>query len=389
MLRLETRASHSKHLMPRTARFMAGLTLGLTVFVCSSFSVSANEYRLFDGESLLMVSDPTALELPIDKSERVHDYGCKDGWALDEKDKKLTEYEDKKIGEKLFVFNKPDLTYHALRDLQVDGDRLLVYFTAKGWFQQYSAPTLLRLKKDVYGAAPISTLLTTGLLLGLPLLTPGEVAKGTFGCTDRESVSKHLDVKSSRKTRKGWWIDHSQEATVILDGFQGPLSLSVSIDGDTGIGTVDLGRFIDNAVLTGPTTIRVTCPSCDKPSKKQAKLFGQAHPLLTTIADFRSVREERVRQARLKVEAEARALEAEALRAAAEAELLRLQRILAEERAAEQRAAAEAARLETERLALERKRQEALAEQARRDAAAIAERERKSREAKAATLRNL
>jgi hypothetical protein len=40
-------------------------------------------------------------------------------------------------------------------------------------------------------------------------------------------------------------------------------------------------------------------------------------------------------------------------------------------------------------VALVRQRQEALAEQARRDAAAIAERERRRREAKAATLRNL
>lgn len=354
-------------------------------------AATADEYRSFDGVARLVVTPGVRVELPIGEQERVHDYGCKESsYLTTTDDNKRVEYEDRRIGELPFVFDTPESTYHALRSMQVEGTRLLLSFTSKGYFPEYTAPTLLTVRKEIYGAEPVSALLTNALLVGLPLLLdPKSAAEQTFGCTDRESTGKRLDVDQRRKTRKGYWADHGRQATITLRGFQTPRTLAVGIDGATGMAEIDLSRLIDTSPLDGVTPLEVACDSCDVPTPKQVKQFGAAPAALTAAVDFRPVRDERRRQVELRVEAEARMAAEARARAEAEAERLRLERMLAEQRAEEQRAAAEAARLEAERVALERQRQQALAEQARRDAAAIAERERRRREAKAATLRDL
>jgi hypothetical protein len=361
---------------------------------CASLAAAAaaaNEIRGFDGVSRLVVTAGSRVELPIGEQERVHDYGCKESsYLTTTDDNKRVAYEDKRVGELPFVFDAPESTFHALKAMQVEGTRLLLTFTSKGYFPEYSAPALLTIRKEVYGAEPVSALLVNTLLVGLPLLLdPKSAAEQTFGCTDRESTGKRLDVDNRRKTRKGYWADHGREATITLRGFQTPRTLAVAIDGRTGLAEIDLSRLVDTSPLDGVTALEVACDSCDVPNPKQAKQFGPAPAMLAAAVDFRPVRDERRRQVQMRIDAEARAAAEARARAEAEAERLRLDRMLAEQRAEERRAAAEAARLEAERTALERQRQEALAEQARRDAAAIAERERRRREAKAATLRNL
>jgi hypothetical protein len=373
---------------PRRSRYAAPFTALASI---AAVTASANEFRSFDGVSRLVVSAGSTVELPIGEQERVHDYGCKESSYLTTTDEnKRVEYEDKRVGELQFVFDEPESTFHALKTMQVEGTRLMLTFTSKGYFQEYTAPALLTVRKEVYGAEPVSALITNALLVGLPLLLdPKSAAEQTFGCTDRESTRKRLDVDSRRKGRKGYWADHGREATVTLRGFQTPRTLAVSIDGGTGSAEIDLSRLIDTSPLEGVTALEVACDSCNVPNPKQVKQFGAAPAMLAAAVDFRPVRDERRRLVQMRVDAEARAAAEARARAEAEAERLRLDRMLAEQRAEEQRTAAEATRLEAERVALERRRQEALAEQARRDAAAIAERERRRREAKAATLRNL
>lgn len=351
----------------------------------------AQEQRGFDGVTRIVVSGAARVELPIGDEERVHDYGCKESSYLTTTDEnKRVVHEDKRIGELPFVLDTPESTYHALRSMQVEGTRLMLAFTSKGQFPEYTAPVLLTVRNEIYGAEPVTALLTNALLVGLPLLLdPKSAAEQTFGCTDRESTGKRLAVEHRRKTRKAYWADHGREATITLRGFQTPRTMSVPVDGETGIAEVDLGRLIDTSPLEGVTALEVVCDSCDVPTAKQVKQFGAAPAVLTAAVDFRPVRDERRRLVQMQIDAEARTAAEARARAEAEAERLRLERMLVEQRAEEQRAAAEALRLEAERVALERQRQQALAEQARRDAAAIAERERRRREAKAATLRDL
>lgn len=377
----------SQDLRPGSA---CSAALTLCAVLCAA-PAPALEQRSFEGVTRLVVSGAARVELPIGDEERVHDYGCKESSYLTTTDEnKRIVHEDKRIGELPFVLDTPESTYHALRSMQVEGTRLMLSFTSKGQFQEYTAPVLLTIRNEIYGAEPVTALLTNALLVGLPLLLdPKSAAEQTFGCTDRESTGKRLAVENRRKGRKAYWADHDREATITLRGFQTPRTMSVTVDGGTGMAEVDLGRLIDTSPLEGVTALEVLCDSCDVPTAKQVKQFGAAPATLTAAVDFRPVRDERRRLVQMQIDAEARTAAEARARAEAEAERLRLERMLVEQRAEERRAAAEALRLESERVALERQRQQALAEQARRDAAAIAERERRRREAKAATLRDL
>ena len=348
------------------------------------------------GDRTLIVASPSAgrVELPIGADERIYDYGCRDkadenSWTVTEENKRV-EFEDRPAGTLPFVLEEPEEFHLTLRQMQVEGAMLMVWFDSRGYFPEYTAPAMLTVRKEMYGAAPVSTLLTTAILAGLPLLlTPGEVAKGTFGCTDRESTGKYLDVAQRRKTRKGYWAPHGREATLTIAGFQTPRTLKVAIDADTGLAQVDLSRLIRTSPLEGATALQVTCDDCTVQTAKQAKEFGKAPTALTAAIDFRPVRDEFARQERLQAEREDRERAEAQARAQAEAERLRLERLQAERLAEERRLEAEAARLEAERIEQARLREEARAEQARRAEAERQERERRRRQAKQDTLRNL
>jgi hypothetical protein len=347
--------------------------------------------RSFGDRRLLVAPSTGRFELPIGDDERIQDYACREsGSSMVTEENKRVEFEDKPAGTVAFVLEEPDEMHVTLRQMQVEGPMLMVWFDSRGWFPEYTAPALLTVRKEMYGAEPVSTLLATALLAGLPLLlTPGEVAKGTFGCTDRESTGKYVDVAARRKGRKGYWASHPREATITLEGFQTPRTLTVSVDGDTGLAQVDLTRLIKTTPFDGPTALKVTCSDCTVQTPKQAKEFGAAPTLLAATVDFRPVRDEFDRQARLQAEAESRARAEAQARAEGEAERLRLERLQAERLAEERRLEAEAARMEAERIEQARLREEARAEQARRAEAERIERERRRQRAKQDTLRNL
>lgn len=347
--------------------------------------------RSFGDRTLLVAPSTGRLELPIGDDERINDYSCREsGSSVVTEDNKRVEFEDRPAGTVTFVLDEPDDVHIALKEMQVEGPLLMVWFDSRGWFPEYTAPAMLTVRKEMYGAEPVSTLLATAILAGLPLLlAPGEVAKGTFGCTDRESTGKYADIAARRKGRKGHWAPHPREATITLEGFQTPRTLKVAVDGETGLAQVDLSRLIKTTPFDGPTALKVTCNDCTAQTPKQAKEFGKAPLLLAATVDFRPVRDDLEREARLQAEAEARA-RAEALaRAEAEAERLRLERLQAERVAEERRLEAEAARVEAERVEQERLREQVRAEQARRAEAERLERERRRRQAKQDTLRNL
>lgn len=350
--------------------------------------------RTFGDRTLLVAPSTGRVELPIGADERIYDYGCRDkadenSWTVTEENKRV-EYEDQAAGTLPFVLEEPEEFHLVLRQMQLEGPMLMVWFDSRGYFPEYTAPATLTVRKEMYGAAPVSTLLTTAILAGLPLLLmPGEVAKGTFGCTDRESTGKYLDVSQRRKTRKGHWAPHGRAATLTIAGFQTPRTLKVDIDAETGLAQVDLTRLIRTSPLDGAIALQVTCDDCTVQTAKQAKEFGKAPALLTATVDFRPVRDEFVRQDRLQAEREARDRAEAQARAEAEAERLRLERLQAERVAEERRLEAEAARIEAERIEQARLREEARAEQARRAEAERLERERRSRQVKQDTLRNL
>lgn len=350
--------------------------------------------RTFGDRTLIVAPSSGRVELPIGADERIYDYGCRDNAGENSSivtaENKRVEFEDRPAGTLPFVLEQPEEFHLALKQMQVEGPMLMVLFDSRGYFPEYTAPAMLTVRKEMYGAAPVSTLLATAILAGLPLLfTPGEVAKGTFGCTDRESTGKYLDVSQRRKSRKGYWASHGREATITIGGFQTPRTLQVGIDADTGLAQVDLTRLVRTSPLDGAIALRVTCDDCTVQTAKQAKEFGKALTLLTATIDFRPVRDEFLRQERLQAEREAQVRAEAQARSQAEAERLRLERLQAERVAEERRLEAEAARVEAERIEQARLREEARAEQARRAEAERLERERRQRQVKQDTLRNL
>lgn len=377
----------------RTRTTPAAVAVFAALLLSSVPRADATE-RTFGDRTLIVASSDGRVELPIGADERIYDYGCRDNAGENSsvvtEENKRVEFEDRPAGTLPFVPAEPEELHLALRQMQVEGPMLMVWFDSKGYFPEYTAPAMLTVRKEMYGAAPVSTLLATAILAGLPLLlTPGEVAKGTFGCTDRESTGKYLDVSQRRKTRKGHWATHGREATLTITGFQTPRTLKVGIDADTGLAQVDLTRLIRTSPLDGATALQVTCDDCTVQTAKQAKEFGKAPTALSAAIDFRPVRDEFLRQERLQAEREARDRAEAQARAQAEAERLRLERLQAERIAEERRLEAEAARLEAERIEQARLREEARAEQARRAEAERQERERRRRQVKQDTLRNL
>ena len=350
--------------------------------------------RTFGDRTLLVAPSDGRVELPIGADERIYDYGCRDNAGenspIVNEENKRVEFEHRPAGTLPFVLEEPEEFHLVLRQMQVEGPMLMVWFDSRGYFPEYTAPAVLTVRKEIYGAEPVSTLLVTALYAGLPLLLmPGEVAKGTFGCTDRESTGKYLDVSQRRKARKGHWAPHGREATLTIAGFQTPRTLKVDIDADTGLAQVDLTRLVRTSPLEGPVALQVTCDDCTVQTAKQAKEFGKAPALLAATVDFRPVRDELLRQDRLQAEREARDRAEAQARAQAEAERLRLERLQAERVAEERRLEAEAARVEAERIEQARLREEARAEQARRAEAERLERERRRRQVRQDTLRNL
>jgi len=368
--------------------------IALAVVLLSSVPETGAAERTFGDRTLIVAPSTGRVELPIGADERIYDYGCRDNAGenssvITEANKRV-DFEDRPVGTLPFVLEEPEEFHFVLRQMQVEGPMLMVWFDSRGYFPEYTAPAMLTVRKEIYGAEPVSTLLATAILAGLPLLfTPGEVAKGTFGCTDRESTGKYLDVSQRRKSRKGYWASHGREATITVDGFQTPRTLKVGIDADTGLAQVDLTRLIRTSPLESATALKVTCDDCTVQTTKQAKEFGKAPTALAASIDFRPVRDEFLRQDRLKAEREARDRAEAQARAQAEAERLRLERLQAERIAEERRLEAEAARLEAERIEQARLREEARAEQARRAEAERSERERRRRQVKQDTLRNL
>lgn len=368
--------------------------LALAAVLLSSVPEASAAERTFGDRTLIVAPSNGRAELPIGADERIYDYGCRDNAGEDSsivnEGNKTVEFEDRPAGTLPFVLEEPEEFHLALKQMQVEGAMLMVWFDSRGYFPEYTAPAMLTVRKEMYGAAPVSTLLATAILAGLPLLfTPGEVAKGTFGCTDRESTGKYLDVSQRRKTRKGHWAPHGREATLTIAGFQTPRTLKVAIDADTGLAQVDLTRLIRTNPLDGATALRVTCDDCTVQTAKQAKEFGKAPTALSATIDFRPARDEMVSQERLQAEREARDRAEAQARAQAEAERLRLERLQAERVAEERRLEAEAARLEAERVEQARLREQVRAEQARRAEAERLERERRRRQVKQDTLRNL
>jgi hypothetical protein len=210
--------------MPATAAAFAALVLAL-----APDAVAAE--RTFGDRTLIVAPSTGRVELPIGADERIYDYGCRDNAGEDSatvtEENKRVEFEDRPAGTLPFVLEDPEESHLALKQMQVEGPMLMVWFDSRGYFPEYTAPAMLTVRKEMYGATPVSTLLATAILAGLPLLlTPGEVAKGTFGCTDRESTGKYLDVSQ-------------RPMALAPQGAQGPLGAAPSHGHDHGRGVPD------------------------------------------------------------------------------------------------------------------------------------------------------
>lgn len=222
-----------------------------------------------DVSGLIVVAEAVRVQIPIDASERVADYGCRNSTLLNTtENNKRREIEDKTIGKQKFILGNSKEYFLSLLEARIDGSRLGLRFISKGLFEEYVAPVNLVVKKDVYGAEPVSTLLATAILAGIPLLLePKEVAKSTFGCTDRESIDKYLDVENRRATGKRYWIDTARKAQLKIIGFSDIKSVFVDID-QTGAANVDLSQFILQDYVFGSDSLVVSCVDCAVTGKK-------------------------------------------------------------------------------------------------------------------------
>ena len=359
-------------------RVFASVLLSAIFFLQASMA-NATEYRQFDGATLLSVPDVARLEVEIPAGERISDYGCKQtSYLTTTAENQRIEYQDVSVRAVPVVSERPVSTFLVPQSAILSGTELHLKFTSKGLFQEYIVPAKLTVKRVVYGAEPVSAVLMNGILVGLPLLfDPKSAALQAFGCTDRESVGKHLDL-SSKKRKRTRWADYGRRVTLELRGFGVPRYVEADIAEATGIAVINLADTIETASLDSVTRLEIVCSPCSQPTKKDLQLFGPVGGFRVIEADFRLTQENLREQTRLRLEAEAKA------KAAEEARL----RLLAE---AEERERVRQEKLERDRQlaeARERSRLERL-ERERRAAAARAEEERLKRKARLDAIRDM
>jgi len=263
-----------------------------------------------DVSGLIVVPDAVRVQIPIDASERIADYGCRNSTLLTTtEDNKRTEIEDRKIGKQRFILGSAKEYFLSLLEARIDGSRLGLRFVSKGLFEEYIAPVNLVIKKDIYGAEPVSTLLATAILAGIPLLLePKEVAKSTFGCTDRESIDKYLDVENRRVTGKRHWIDTPRKVELKIIGFSDTKSIFVDID-QTGAADFDLSQYILQDYVFGSDSLIVSCVDCAVTGKKiEGKRFESLVSVTVNDAGLfdthRQLKQERVRRDEAQAELE-------------------------------------------------------------------------------------
>ncbi len=364
-------------------QWMQSAAVTLVLVTSVGVAESTDTYRLIDGEQVLSVAEPNEAKtaLPLADSERLQESDC--AKTLGNKRTTQTKTVEDSAGSLRFVAAKPARSVAFIRSAGISGGRLELSFESQAEFIEYRAPTFIAVKETAYAAQPVAGVVTTTLLVGLPLLfTPKNVAYTTFGCTDRESTGKFLDLTKKKPTGKSHWLPYPQGVRVTVLGLGPPITFDTQIDEPAGKVFIELNDAIAKARLDGPSTLEVICDNCVLPDGKEAKRFGYLGGPVSATADFRSLQADLLERERARQAEEARMAAEEEDRRIAEAERearrvleekLELERIrLAQESEAEQ------LRLEAQRRAAEQRR-----------TAEAAEKERKQKAAKVEALREL
>lgn len=241
--------------------------------------------------------------LPFGPDEQRLERGCDNM-----REPKVEPYEEK-FGRANYFFDAPDTTLRNIDGVKVDGRYLMLSVTSKATYAERSGETYRIGQKTSYEAKPVSTLIATTILVGLPLLfAPKQVFNGTVGCSYLTDTRKLLKLAADDpKTGKTYSTDYPQTFELVVSGLGADATFTVRGDGSVPL-RVDLSSLIARAELAEESALTVRCTNCARPDDPAA-----LPATLKTSYDFRPLQQQMVaaEQARL---AEEERLREQALR---------------------------------------------------------------------------
>jgi hypothetical protein len=128
---------------------------------------------------------------------------------------------------------------------------------------EYEARVDKHIQEKVIEARPISSILATGVLLGLPLIfAPGTVADMTLGCSEQLS-SKSVPSQTDRTpTGKEQWVDYTPTTMGLRVVIGDATPIEKDFKFSNGSATIPLADYVNLDKEKAQINIKVECVTC-------------------------------------------------------------------------------------------------------------------------------
>ena len=206
-----------------------------------------------------------------------------------------------------FQESTPIKHFSGIKNVKIDGSKLLLSLIDKSLYEEYSTPLVTKLDEIHHDAHLLLPFL--GGLIYVPFsiafspiliwdkkyrsskywnVLPG-LSKFAFGCTEKKLLNKEPELTQKVKTDKSEWRDSQSPHKFLISGFdkdyerEGDHNTSQGVD-------IDISKAILNTDLTKNTTVKITCLDCDILGPEEQNLYKDVKKTVEITADFREIK---------------------------------------------------------------------------------------------------
>ena len=167
-----------------------------------------------------------------------------------------------------FYEPSPSKIFSSITSIQFNNATLAIKIQNQGFFDEYSAPVIEKIRQVTYEAHRLTGSFTpVGSIVWL--FNPKLMNDYTFGCTEREKLDPELDKTKKIKTGNHEWKEVEKNHKILISGFDKEYEFTI----DPWTKEIDLTQAIFNSNINKNTTINVKCLSCDLLGDDEKKLY--------------------------------------------------------------------------------------------------------------------
>ena len=202
-----------------------------------------------------------------------------------------------------FQESTPIKHFSGIKNVKIDGSKLLLSLIDKSLYEEYSTPLVTKLDEIHHDAhlllpflggliyVPFSIAFSPFLIWDKKWRT--DVFSGStnfvFGCTEKRLQSPELDFTKKTKTGKTEWRDSPSPHTFLISGFDKDYERDGYHHTSQGV-DIDISKAILNTDLTKKTTVKITCLDCDLLGPEEQNLYKDVKKTVEITADFREIK---------------------------------------------------------------------------------------------------